>query len=145
MALRLFALLVGRPGLDPGTLGLEVTFQWLRGVALVENSLSFEGDRLVDVGLVLWRCSKSKPKTWSVMRGAVTVLPSPGRKRGVLNSIGAGNHGRIAHTTKCIAAGFLPAGTEQYYSDLRPLPVSLLEHCKSRAPADVVQMIVQDF
>jgi hypothetical protein len=30
---------VGRPGLDPGTLGLKGTFRWLRGVALVDNSL----------------------------------------------------------------------------------------------------------
>ena len=30
---------VGRPGCDLGTLGLKGIFRWLRGVALVDNSL----------------------------------------------------------------------------------------------------------
>jgi len=33
---------VGRPSLDPGTFGLKGICGWLCGVALVENSLSFE-------------------------------------------------------------------------------------------------------
>jgi hypothetical protein len=40
-------LLVGRPGLDPGTLGLKGTVRSLCDVALVENSPCFEGNRVV--------------------------------------------------------------------------------------------------
>jgi hypothetical protein len=36
-------LLVGRPGLDPGTLGLKETFNLLRGVGLVAHVFCFQG------------------------------------------------------------------------------------------------------
>ena len=43
---------VGRPGLDPGTLGLKETFNLLRSVGLVAYVLSFQGNVLFCVGLV---------------------------------------------------------------------------------------------
>ena len=40
-------LLVGRPGLDPGTLGLKGVFRWLRGISFVEDSMCFVGNGVV--------------------------------------------------------------------------------------------------
>jgi hypothetical protein len=39
--------IVGRPGLDPGTLGLKETFRWLCGVVLVENPSCFQGNGVI--------------------------------------------------------------------------------------------------
>jgi hypothetical protein len=36
-------LIVGRPGLDPGTLGLKGTFQWLFCVGIVAHVYCFPG------------------------------------------------------------------------------------------------------
>ena len=46
---------MGRPGLDPGTLGLKGTVLWLLCVGLVENSLCFNENRVVSCrsGLVV--------------------------------------------------------------------------------------------
>jgi hypothetical protein len=43
---------VGRPGLDPGTLGLKETFKVLRGVGLVGLVVCFHGNPLFYAGLV---------------------------------------------------------------------------------------------
>jgi hypothetical protein len=43
---------VGRPGLDPGTLGLKETFELLPGVGLVAHVYCFQGNVLFCVGLV---------------------------------------------------------------------------------------------
>jgi hypothetical protein len=43
---------VGRPGLDPGTLGLKGTFEVLRGVGLVAHVVCFQRIVLSFVGLV---------------------------------------------------------------------------------------------
>jgi hypothetical protein len=49
---------VGRPGLDPGTLGLRGTLELLRGVGLVAHVAEFQGIALSRVGLVAW-CSRN--------------------------------------------------------------------------------------
>ena len=43
----LVALLVGRPGLDPGTLGLKGSSRVLRGDAIINDCLCFKGLRVV--------------------------------------------------------------------------------------------------
>ena len=49
---RVFIFSVGRPGLDPGTLGLKGTFQSLFRVGLVAYDFSFQGIVLSYFGLV---------------------------------------------------------------------------------------------
>jgi hypothetical protein len=45
--------LVGRPGLDPGTLGLKGTYKTLLSVDLVVLVVCFQGNALLSVDLVL--------------------------------------------------------------------------------------------
>ena len=45
-SLSVLEFLVGRRGLDPGTLGLKEAFRWLRRVGLVEKSPGFEGNHV---------------------------------------------------------------------------------------------------
>jgi hypothetical protein len=54
--------LVGRPGLDPGTLGLKGTLRSLRDVSLVAPVACFQGIALSGVGLVSWCCRNMRPR-----------------------------------------------------------------------------------
>src|SRR5665213_361954 len=54
--------LVGRPGLDPGTLGLKETLKVLLRVGLVAHVVLFQGIMLSCVGLVSWCCGNMRPK-----------------------------------------------------------------------------------
>jgi len=53
--------MVGRPGLNPGTLGLKGSSRTLRGDALVSNVVCFQGIVLSSVGLVSWCCGNMRP------------------------------------------------------------------------------------
>jgi hypothetical protein len=53
---QLHILLVGRPGLDPGTLGLKGTFYRSFGVGLVALVFCFQESVLFLVSLVSWCC-----------------------------------------------------------------------------------------
>ena len=53
-------LLVGCPVLDPGTLALNGTFRWLRGVGLVAYVLCSQGIVSFYVGLVSWGCGNMR-------------------------------------------------------------------------------------
>jgi hypothetical protein len=52
---------VGRPGLDPGTLGLKGTCRWLFCVGLVAHVVCFQGIVLFCVGLVSWCWRNMRP------------------------------------------------------------------------------------
>src|ERR1019366_6917249 len=54
--------IVGRPGLDPGTLGLKGTFHRLFCVGLVAHVFCFQENVLFCVGLVSWCCRNMRPK-----------------------------------------------------------------------------------
>ena len=54
--------LVGRPGLDPGTLGLKGTCELLWCVGLVAYVVRFQGIVLCSVGLVSWCWRNMRPK-----------------------------------------------------------------------------------
>jgi hypothetical protein len=62
---------VGRPGLDPGTLGLKGTFHRLFCVGLVAHVHCFQENVLFCVGLVVWCCRNMRPKMWPVRLGVV--------------------------------------------------------------------------
>jgi hypothetical protein len=53
---------VGRPGLDPGTLGLKGTCKLSLCDSLVAYVFSFHGNVLILVGLVSWCCRNMRPK-----------------------------------------------------------------------------------
>src|ERR1019366_9232332 len=53
---------VGRPGLDPGTLGLKGTFHRMFCVGLVAHVFSFQGTALSLVGFVSWCCRNMRPE-----------------------------------------------------------------------------------
>jgi len=55
-------LLVGRPGLDPDTLGMKETFNLFRGVGLGAHVDCFQGIVLFCVGLVTRCCRNMRPK-----------------------------------------------------------------------------------
>ena len=55
-------LSVGRPGLDPGTLGLKGTCELLWCVGLVAYVVRFQGIVLCSVGLVSWCWRNMRPK-----------------------------------------------------------------------------------
>jgi hypothetical protein len=59
--LLVFHLLVGRPGLDPGPLGLRGTVRWLLCVGLVAYAVCFQGIVLPCVALVSWCCRNMRP------------------------------------------------------------------------------------
>jgi hypothetical protein len=67
---------VGRPGLDPGTLGLKGTVNRFRGVGLVAHVVCFQGIVLFPVGLVSWCCGNMRPKMRdsSGSRGSLDAL-----------------------------------------------------------------------
>ena len=69
----------GRPGLDPGTLGLKGTVNPLRGVGLAAHVVYFQGIVLSCVGLVSWR--------WGNMRLKMRPVEIP-------KSISQRNHSR---------------------------------------------------
>jgi hypothetical protein len=62
---------VGRPGLDPGTLGLKGTFHRLFCVGLVAHVYCFQGIVLSPVGLVSWCCGNMRPKMRPVLRNDI--------------------------------------------------------------------------
>src|ERR1017187_3283455 len=66
---------VGRPGLDPGTLGLKETFIQLRCVGLVAHVVCFQGIVLSCVGLVSWGCGNMRPKMRPVQARGVALDP----------------------------------------------------------------------
>ena len=53
---------MGRPGLEPGTLGLKGTFYRLFCVGLVAHVYCFQGIVEFCVGLVSWCCRNMRPK-----------------------------------------------------------------------------------
>jgi hypothetical protein len=61
--------MVGRPGLDPGTLGLKGVFGGSQLVALVSNSHFLQGAASPLVGPVSWCCIKMTPKARHVRLG----------------------------------------------------------------------------
>jgi len=68
-------LLVGRPGLDPGTLGLNGTFQLLFCVSLVAHVHCYQGIVLFCVGLVSWRCRNMRPKMRPIRAYQFAFIP----------------------------------------------------------------------
>ena len=66
-------LLVGRPGLDPCTLGLKGTCELLLCVGLVAYVFSFQVNVSFLVSLVSWCCRNMRPK----MRPVRTVAVDP--------------------------------------------------------------------
>jgi type IV secretory pathway TrbD component len=70
-------LLVGRPGLDPGTLGLKGTCELLLCVGLVAYVFSFQGIVLWCVGLVSWCCGNMRPKVRPVWTRDADPLACP--------------------------------------------------------------------
>src|ERR1019366_3723740 len=77
-----YILLPGRPGLDPGTLGLKGTSRGLCDVALVDNSHCFRGNGVVScrsrlvlflVSLVSWCCGNMRPKMRPVQAHGVAL------------------------------------------------------------------------
>ena len=71
--------LVGRPGLDPGTLGLKGTREVLQRVGLVAYVVCFQGNALSLVGLVSWCCRNMRPKMRPVLPGTVNHARAPVR------------------------------------------------------------------
>ena len=63
--------MVGRPGLDPGTLGLKGTYEVLLCVGLVAHVVCFQGNALSPVGLVSWCCRNMRPKMRPVLKRRV--------------------------------------------------------------------------
>jgi hypothetical protein len=59
---QLVGQLVGRPGLDPGTLGSKGTVKQLSRVGFVARVDCFQGIVLSYVGLVSWCCGNMRPK-----------------------------------------------------------------------------------
>jgi hypothetical protein len=65
-------LTVGRPGLDPGTLGLKGICELLLWVGLAAHIVCLQGNALSLVGLVSWCRRNMRPKMRPVWAGAVT-------------------------------------------------------------------------